>query len=308
MAKSTRSLLFQDFEGNPILSPEGWPYPANAIFNPGATEINGQVLLLCRVEDYKGFSHLTVAKSKDGITNWKVDNKPTLKPDPNFREEEWGVEDPRISYLKDRKEYAVTYTSFSQGGPLVSLILTKDFETFSRFGRLLPPEDKDAALFPTTFKNRYALIHRPIIRGEAHIWISFSPDLKYWGEHQILLPVRAGWWDCHRVGIGPPPIETEEGWLIIYHGARFAATGIFYRVGLALLDLEEPTKVIKRSTDWVLGPTKSDNIPGIVFPTGTILRDDKIYLYYGINDSDVGLSFSNKRDLVKYLFEENEKL
>ncbi len=298
MRKFTKSILFKEYEGNPILSPEKWSYSAVSVFNPGAIEINGEAILLVRVEDYRGFSHLTIAKSKDGMSNWNIDKNPTLIPDPKFQEEMWGIEDPRIVFIKDMKEYAITYTSFSAGGPTISLILTKDFKNFTRYGVLVPPEDKDGALFPITFKGRYALIHRPIIRGEAHIWISFSPDLKYWGEHQILIPVRPGLWDCHRVGIGPPPIETKEGWLIIYHGVRFTATGALYRVGCALLDLEDPTKVIKRANEWIIGPAEGINV---IFPTGIILKDDTIYLYYGINDSTIGLSFGNIKEILDYL-------
>lgn len=298
MGKFTRSLIFEEYSENPILSPERWSYPAVSVFNPGAIEFNKEVLLLVRVEDFRGFSHLTIAKSKNGISNWEIDEIPTLVPDPNFQEEMWGLEDPRIVFLEDRKEYAITYTSFSAGGPTISLITTKDFKTFTRYGPLVPPEDKDGALFPVTFKGRYALIHRPIIRGEAHIWISFSPDLRYWGEHRILIPVRPGLWDCHRVGLRPPPIKTEEGWLIIYHGVRFTASGALYRVGIALLDLEDPTKVIKRSEEWVIGPSKE---VGIIFPTGIILKEDILYLYYGINDYAVGLSFCSKKKLLSYL-------
>jgi len=298
MERFTRSLIFEEYPKNPILSPEEWPYPAVAVFNPGTVELNGEVFLLVRVEDFRGFSHLTIARSKDGISKWEIDKHPTLIPDPNFEEEMWGLEDPRIVFLKDREEYAITYTSFSAGGPVISIILTKDFKNFTRHGTLVPPEDKDGALFPVTFNGRYALIHRPIIRGDAHIWISFSPDLEHWGEHHVLLPVRPGLWDCHRVGLGPPPIETEEGWLIIYHGVRQTASGALYRVGLALLDLENPIKVIKRSEEWVVGPSKES---GIIFPNGVVLKEDTLYLYYGINDLTVGLSFASKRKLLDYL-------
>ncbi|HOJ84812.1 MAG TPA: glycosidase, partial [Bacillota bacterium] len=210
-----RRQLFHRYGGNPILSPERWPYPANSTFNPGAVRHNGETWLLVRVEDMRGFSHLTFARSKDGITSWQIDNQPTLMPDPVFNEEQWGIEDPRIVWLPEREEFAVTYVSFSKDGPMVSLALSRDLHNFVRKGAMLPPEDKDASLFPRLIKDRYVLIHRPIIRGEAHIWIAFSPDLRYWGDHKILIPVRPGRWDCTRVGLGPPPIETPEGWLII---------------------------------------------------------------------------------------------
>ena len=297
--------LLKRCEGNPILVPGHWPYPVNAVFNPGAVEFGGEVLLLVRVEDFRGFSHLTVAKSPDGYANWTISPEPTLSPDPGYAEERWGLEDPRIVWLPEREEYAITCVSFSKGGPVVSLITTRDFREFTRHGALVPPEDKDASLFPRTFRGRYALIHRPIIRGEAHIWISFSPDLRYWGEHRVLLPVRPGWWDCHRVGLGPPPIETDEGWLLIYHGVRVTASGSLYRVGLALLDLDEPWRVVRRASTWIFGPREDyefrGDVPGVTFPTGVVLRGDKLLIYYGAADKVVCLAEASLRELLDFL-------
>ncbi|MHC4790401.1 MAG: glycoside hydrolase family 130 protein, partial [Planctomycetota bacterium] len=115
--------LFKRYEGNPILTPEIWPYPANAVFNPAAVKLNIETLLLIRVEDMRGFSHLTVARSTDGFTNWEIDSVPTLEADPNSREEKWGLEDPRIVWLEEQKQFAITYISFSEGGPVVSLAI-----------------------------------------------------------------------------------------------------------------------------------------------------------------------------------------
>ncbi|RKY71099.1 MAG: glycosidase, partial [Candidatus Latescibacterota bacterium] len=249
----------------------------------------------------------TVARSWDGRTNWVVDPEPALEPEPNIREEQWGLEDPRIVFLEDEGKYAVTYVSFSQGGPLISLALTEDFRRFERRGPLLPPEDKDASLFPKRFGGRFALIHRPIIRGEAHIWISFSPDLKYWGEHRVLLPVRAGWWDCHKVGLGPQPMETSEGWLVIYHGVRRTASGNLYRLGLALLDLEDPCKVIRRSQEWVFSPKEDyeliGDVPGVVFPCGAVADEEKneLRMYYGAADTFVALAVADMDEVIDYI-------
>ena len=298
---------FSRYEGNPILTPAQWPYPANAVFNPGAIQVDGQTLLLVRVEDMKGFSHLTAARSKDGKTDWQIDPHPTLEPDGEYGEEQWGLEDPRIVWLEGEGQYAVTYVSFSQGGPLVSLATTKDFRTFTRYGPLVPPEDKDASLFPRRFGGRYALIHRPIIRGEAHIWISFSPDLKHWGDHRVLLPARPGWWDGRRVGLGTQPIETADGWVVFYHGVRKTAAGAIYRVGLALLDLEQPWKIIRRSDEWILGPREPyerlGDVPDVVFPTGAILdrNANEFRLYYGAADSTVGIALANSAELIEYI-------
>ena len=299
--------LFKRHPGNPMLNPADWPYPANSVFNPGAALIGEETLLLVRVEDMKGFSHLTAARSKDGKTNWRIDTEPTFVPDPSRREATWGVEDARIVWLEDRKEYAITYVSFSRAGPLVSLAVTKDFRDFERLGRLLPPEDKDACLFPRTFDGRYALIHRPIIRGEAHIWLSFSPDLKHWGDHQILIPARLGMWDCHRVGLGPQPVETEEGWLIIYHGVRQTVGRSIYRAGLVLLDLEDPRKIIRRTDDWVFGPRdpyeRMGDAPAVIFPSGAVVdkKTNELRMYYGAADSNVGLATADMSELVDYL-------
>lgn len=298
--------LFRRYKGNPILTPKHWPYPTNAVFNPAAVEIGGETLLLVRVEDMCGFSHLALARSRDGKTNWQIDPKPTLKPDPAHHEEKWGIEDPRIVWLEEKGKYAITYVSHSRGGPVVSLAMTPDFRNFTRLGALLPPEDKDASLLPRQIKGRYVLIHRPIIRGEAHIWISFSPDLKYWGDHRVLIPTRPGWWDSHRVGLGPAPVETREGWLVIYHGVRRTASGSIYRVGLALLDLDEPWRVIYRSTEWVLGPQeyyeRHGDVPGVVFPTGAIWSQEtgELRVYYGAADTTVGLAIANLEELLDY--------
>jgi predicted GH43/DUF377 family glycosyl hydrolase len=299
--------LFRRYEGNPILSPEQWPYPANAVFNPGAINLNTETLLLVRVEDMRGFSHQTVARSPDGFTNWQIDSKPTLEANTESQEERWGLEDPRIIWLEEQKQFAITYTSFSEGGPTVSLAITKNFKTFARLGGLLPPEDKDACLLPRRFNGRFALIHRPIVRGEAHMWISFSPDLKHWGDHRLLVRTRSGYWDCHRVGLACQPIETSEGWLAFYHGVRNTAAGAIYRVGVVLLDLEEPWKVLRRSDEWILGPReiyeRVGDVGGVVFPTGvTVHREtDRINLYYGAADYTVAVATASLSKVLEYI-------
>ncbi len=299
--------LFKKFDGNPILSPKDWPYPANAVFNPGSAKLNSETLLLVRVEDMRGFSHLTVARSANGFTNWHIDPQPTLEADQSSREERWGLEDPRIIWLEEQKQFAVTYISFSEGGPVVSLAITKNFRTFARLGALLPPEDKDACLFPCRFNGRFALIHRPIVRGEAHIWLSFSPDLKHWGDHQLLIRTRAAYWDCHRVGLACQPIETPQGWLIFYHGVRSTTAGQIYRVGLALLDLNAPWKLLRRSDEWVLGPEayyeRVGDVSGVVFPTGAVVHKEtnQLCLYYGAADCTIAVATANLNDCLDYI-------
>ena len=145
--------LFKRSENNPILTFEDWPYPAHTVFNPGAVCIDGKILLLARVEDRRGFSHLTKAVSKDGETNWEIDRQPTILPEPDiYPEERWGIEDARITCLEEK--WAITYVAYSYAGPLVSLAMTEDFITFEKKGAIMPPEDKNAALFPKKIGNK----------------------------------------------------------------------------------------------------------------------------------------------------------
>lgn len=302
--------LFTRHPGNPILTARDLPYPANTVFNAGATIINGETLLMMRVEDRRGQSHLTVARSKDGITDWVCDAQPTFTPDPDrYPEEIWGVEDPRITYLEEQDRYAIAYTAFSVGGPLVSLATTTDFKKFQRLGPVMPPEDKDAALFPVRFGGRWAMLHRPVPAASgtgAHIWLSWSPDLKHWGDHHILLRARrGGWWDANKIGLSPPPLRTDEGWLILYHGVRLNASGAIYRLGLALLDLEMPTKVIARSDEWVFEPERDYELFGdvdkVVFPCGWVALDGEVRIYYGAADSRIALATAKITDLLEYM-------
>jgi predicted GH43/DUF377 family glycosyl hydrolase len=302
--------LFTRHESNPILTYRDWPYPVNSVFNPGATMVNGQHLLLVRVEDRRGFSHLCAARSNNGITDWIIDQKPILDPWPEkYPEEIWGIEDPRVTWIDDPGLWAITYTAYSQAGPLVSLATTPDFHNIERLGPVMPPEDKDAAVFPVKFKGRYAMLHRPVAMfpgAGAHIWISFSPDLKHWGDHQLVMPAkRGGWWDANKIGLAPPPLQTPEGWLILYHGVRQTVSGSIYRLGLALLDLDDPTRVLRRSDRWVFGPDASyereGDVDGVVFPCGWIAQGDEIKLYYGGADTCVALATGNLSDLLEFV-------
>ena len=269
------------------------------MFNAGATLLkNGDTLLLCRVEDRTGLSHLCAARSVNGVDGWTIDPKPTLMANPReYPEEIWGIEDCRITYVPELDKYAVAYTSFSRGGPGVSLAMTTDFENFERFGVIMQPEDKDAALLPRRIGNYWALIHRPVTTLGAHMWISYSPDLHHWGSHKIMLEARrGGWWDANKIGLCSPPIETAKGWLTIYHGVRNTASGSIYRLGLALFDLAKPDVCLQRGDSWMFGPEalyeRCGDVSDVVFPCGqTIAADgDTIRLYYGAADSCMAMA------------------
>jgi predicted GH43/DUF377 family glycosyl hydrolase len=300
--------LFRRDEKNPILTSSDWPYQVNSVFNPGAVRLSdGQTLLLARVEDRTGISHLTAARSQDGITNWEIDPQPTFAPDPkNYPEEEWGVEDARIVYLAELEQYAVTYTAYSARGPLVCLALTRDFKTFERRGMIMPPEDKDAAFFSKRIGGKWALIHRPVGPGStADIHLSFSADLQHWRDTSVLLESRRGnWWDANKIGLCSPPIETREGWLMTYHGVRVTGAGVIYRVGLALLDLEDPRRIIRRGDEWVMSPREPYEIIGdvgyVVFPCGQVVDEatGEIRLYYGAADSSIAVAHGNINEML----------
>ncbi len=302
--------LFRRYHRNPILTAADWPYPVNSVFNPGATLLpDGTTLLLCRVEDRRGHSHLCAARSVNGVDGWQIDAQPTLLPDPlNFPEELWGIEDPRITYIPELDRYAIVYTAYSRGGPGVSLALTEDFRHFERYGMIMPPEDKDAALLPHRIGDHWALIHRPVGYLGAHMWISYSPDLRHWGNHKLMLEARrGGWWDANKIGLSCPPIQTPQGWLVIYHGVRQTAAGALYRLGLALFDLNKPERCLKRSDEWVFGPEEEyerhGDVDNVVFPCGyTIAPDgDTLRLYYGAADTTIALATSSIHTLLAWL-------
>lgn len=304
--------LFHRHTTNPILTAAQWPYPAHTVFNPGATRLaDGTTLLLCRVEDRSGLSHLCAARSEDGVTGWVIDAVPTLLPDPiNHPEELWGIEDPRITYVDELGKFAVAYTAFSRGGPGVALALTSDFRTFERLGLVMQPDDKDAALLPRRINGRFALIHRPVTDNGAHIWMSYSPDLKNWGGHTLTLPARrGGWWDANRVGLSPPLIETPRGWLMLYHGVKRTGAGCLYRLGLALFDLETAERCLLRGQYWIFGPEtqyeREGDVGYVAFPCGYTVGDDgdALNLYYGAADTSIALATGRISELLAWLDE-----
>jgi beta-1,2-mannobiose phosphorylase / 1,2-beta-oligomannan phosphorylase len=304
------SKLFTRHPANPMLSPERWPYAVNAVMNAGATRVGDEIVLLCRVEDRRGFSHLACARSPDGTSNWVVDQQPALAYDGSHPEEEWGLEDPRVTYVEELDRWIVTYTAFGPGGPGISLARTEDFRRFERLGLAMTPEDKNGVLLPRRIGGDWVLFHRPTSVHGADIWLSRSPDLERWGTPEHVLNRRpGGWWDSARMGIGPPPLETEHGWLVVYHGVRETVAGGLYRAGLALLDLENPARVLRRSPEWILGPQApyevTGDVPNVVFPCGMVHEPDtdRLLLYYGAADTSIGLATATCTQVLEYLLE-----
>lgn len=303
--------LFVRHPGNPILTADDWPYPANVVFNPGAVQHEGETVLLARVEDMSGVSHLTVARSPDGLSGWAVSPTPLLAPDASDDAEAWGFEDPRIVWLEELGHYAITSTAYGPAGPAVHLSTTTDFRSVERHGVVKRAEDKNAALLPTRVGGKWILFHRPMTAfgtQRDEIALSRSADLISWSTaEQVLLPRPGPAWDSLRIGLGPPLIRTEQGWLLIYHGVKETVSGGIYRVGLALLDLDEPTRVLRRSADWAMTPRepydRTGDVPNVVFPCGVVHDEPSgtVRLYYGAADTSICVATARLDDLLDEL-------
>jgi len=251
-------------------------------YDPRVVTINDQAYLT-------SLSHLRLARSRDGI-HFTVDEKPFLFPER--ADESFGVEDARITFLDG--QYWITYTAVSENGPGVGLAVTKDFQTVERKGMIMPPPNKDACLFPQTINGLYYLLHRPMVSeiGKPSIWLAESPDGVHWGNNQYLFGAAGTEWEYQKIGAGPEPLLTDEGWLVCYHGASLTT---HYSLALALLDRDNPARVIDRSTAPLMTPELSWEregfFPNVVFTNGWVqLPDGRILVYYGAADYCVGVA------------------
>ena len=303
------SELFRRVGDKPILTPDSMPMEVSAVFNPGAVLVGDEVVLLVRVEDRRGVSHLRVARSPNGVDGWHIADEPLLEPRlPGNPFEEWGCEDARITRLGNG-DWVIAYTAYSRYGPTVALATTTDFVTVHRLGAILSPLNKDAAVLPQTFDGRWIMLHRPVAGGQEHIWyILGHEDLTHWSLPGVLLPEGGGpWWDGLKVGVGAPPIRTDDGWLLIYHGVKEVANLYVYRLGLALLDLHDPRKLIRRATEWAFAPQtdfeKQGFAPNCVYTCGAVERGDEIWMYYGAADTCIGLAVAKQADLLRFVHE-----
>ena len=307
MTSMNEQELFERSAANPILRATDLPFPCKAVCNPAACLVDGETLLLLRAIDNDDHSHLVVARSQNGVGDWRIEAPPLLSPgQAALWYETLGCEDARITYLAHRDEYIIAYVGSSHQGAGVCLAATRDFYSVERLGLVIHPYNKDAALFPRKIGGRYLLLHRPTAGPLENIWLSESDDLQHWGNPKCVLQENdQPGWDSGKVGTGPPPIETPDGWLLIFHGVQLEETGWLYRVGLALLDLEDPGKLLAKAPNWVFGPTEPYELrgekPGIVFPTGAIVEEGIVRLYYGAADTTVCVATARLDDLLQAL-------
>ncbi|UCH33999.1 MAG: glycosidase [Armatimonadota bacterium] len=301
--------VFKRHGKGPLLTPDSLKLDVDAVFNPGVAEVDGEVVLLLRIEDRTGISQIRVARSANGIDKWQLADHPLLDPDlPENPFEEWGCEDARVTRVGER-EWMIAYTAYSRYGPAVALAKTSDFDTVERIGVVLSPTNKDAAVFPRSFDGVNLLLHRPVTGGQEHIWFACSDEgYSHWSQPGILLAERGGpWWDGLRIGVGAPPIETKDGWLLIYHGVKDMAGHPVYRLGLALLDTGNPRKAIARASRWVFAPEEEFEqrglLPNVVYTCGALVRGDDVWMYYGAADNMIGLALAKMSDLLRFVRE-----
>lgn len=298
---------FQRCDKNPILTRDAVPFRAVGIFNPGAAEEYGEVVLLVRIEGADGFSDIHVARSRNGVDDWRVSPDPLLRHGlPRWGYETWGCEDARVVWIEEDQCWYITYVAYSEMGPAVGIARTENFNTADRLCLLGATNDKDGALFPTRFNGDYLILHRPDAGGYQHIWSAWSSDLVRWGEpHCVLREGDGPAWDGEKVGVGPPPILTDHGWLLLYHGVKNYGGSLLYRVGMALLDTADPHKVLARTAGCVFeaeAPYEvAGTVPNVVFPSGAILRGDELWMYYGAADYCIGLATAKLDDLLALL-------
>ncbi|MBN2582748.1 MAG: glycosidase [Planctomycetes bacterium] len=299
--------IFHRSKWNPLITPQEIKFPVAAVLNPGAAEVGGEVVLAVRIEDRTGRSNIHIARSKDGCTKWQVETEPILRYGlPQYRYEQFGCEDARLTYLAEERRWYITYTAYSGAGAAVALARSEDLVTAERLGLIFSPNNKDAVLFPRRFNNRWAVLHRPDAGGIEHIWSAYSPDLVHWGDPHCVLPEGSGPdWDAVKVGAGPPPLLTRDGWLLIYHGVKAYGGHYVYRAGAALLDKDRPHKIVARTHQWLFqaaAPYELEGMtPNVVFPTGLLLRGDELWMYYGAADTHVCLATAKLKDVLAAL-------
>ena len=283
------------YAGNPILAPvPGHSWESRTVFNCGVTRHDGKVILLYRAQGTESdISRIGYAESTDGFTFTRLP-EPVFVPETP--DEIKGVEDPRITFIDDR--YHMFYTAWSPQSIQVAHASTTDFHTWERHGIAFPgPDNKDAAIFPRKIGGRYCAMHR-IPRS---IWIAWSDDLETWGEYQKIMDPRPGIIEPLKLGAGGPPIWTPDGWLVIYHGVD---DNLVYRLGVALLDLDDPTKVINWPETPILEPEEpwelTGDIPNVVFTCGTAEIGDDYFIYYGGADKVIAVATANRHDLLEF--------
>ncbi|MBU0566724.1 glycoside hydrolase family 130 protein [bacterium] len=284
---SRKEPIVKRYKGNPILTPEDIPYPVETVHNAAVTKYAGKYLMLFRAHRRNGRSILGLAESDDGY-HFKARPEPFLTPakDGIFAGyEEYGVEDPRICHIEG--QYLITYSAYSRHGVRVALAITTDFESIERVSLITQADYRNVVIFPEKINGLYARLDRPHSRiSPWSIWISYSPDLRFWGDSRVVMKSAPYHWDEMKIGPGATPFRTSQGWLHIYHGVFSTMDGCIYRLGAALHDLDDPAKIIGIGDDWILQPEDPWEVTGyvhnVVFTCGAVPENDgTVKIYWG---------------------------
>ncbi|SFE21324.1 glycoside hydrolase family 130 protein [Thermophagus xiamenensis] len=297
-------MLVTRYQYNPVLTKDDIPYPVSTVHNAGVTTYNNEYIMLFRSHKMNGRSILGLARSIDGF-HWKADEQPFMEPAKEgiFKKyEEFGVEDPRITFIDG--EYLITYSAYSRHGVRIGLAKTKDWQQVERFALITEADYRNVVIFPEKINGLYVRLDRPHSEiAPWSIWISYSPDLRYWGDAQRIIAPAPYHWDEMKIGPGAPPIKTDKGWLNIFHGVYPTMDGSVYRLGVALHDLKDPSKIIGVGDDWILQPEEPYELTGyvhnVVFTCGAIPENDgTIKIYWGAADTVMCAGTAKIDDLV----------
>ncbi len=292
------------YDANPIIPRDAVPC-ANSIFNSAIVPFEGKFAGVFRIDDKARFPHLHRGFSDDGI-NWDIDpDHITFDCDePEIAEFVFGY-DPRVCFIDGR--YYVTWCN-DYHGPTIGAAWTTDFKTFHQLENAFLPYNRNGVMFPRKINDKFLLLSRPSDTGHTafgDIFISESPDMCYWGKHRWVMGKKMGWQQT-KVGAGPIPIETTEGWLMIYHGVLTSCNGFVYSTGAALLDIDEPWKVLYRTRPYTLSPHTDyecvGDVPNVTFPCAALAdaQSGKLAIYYGAADTVVGLAFAQVDELIEF--------
>jgi beta-1,4-mannooligosaccharide/beta-1,4-mannosyl-N-acetylglucosamine phosphorylase len=296
--------VFKRYAGNPIVTAKAVPR-ANSIHNSAIVRHGDGYMGIFRVDELDMNFVLHAGRSADGI-HWEIDPTPIQmhSDDPEIRVNPHSY-DPRITRLDDT--YYITWCNADAHGPQIGLAITQDFVTFRQMENPLPTANRNCVIFPRKINGKYAIYHRPSDRGHTpfgDIFYATSPDLIHWGCHRFVMGPTSGW-QSTKIGPGPAPIETPEGWLLIYHGVWTSCNGYLYYAGGALLDLEQPWKVLYRTRDYLLAPTeiyeRVGDVPNVVFPSAAVVEGDNLRLYYGCADTCISMAEAKVSDIVDFV-------
>lgn len=297
------------YSQNPIVKRNDIP-TSNSIFNSAVVPFENGFAGVFRCDSKSVSMDIFSGFSEDGIS-WKINETPIVFEGDNeeILKREYRY-DPRVCYIEDR--YYITWCN-GYHGPTIGIGYTFDFKTFYQLENAFLPFNRNGVLFPRKINGNYAMVSRPSDNGHTpfgDIFYSVSPDLEFWGRHRYVMGTvhgDASAWQATKIGPGSVPIETDEGWLLIYHGVLHTCNGFVYRMGCVLLDLDEPWKVKMRSKYYILGPEELyecvGDVPNVVFPCATLADAEtgRIAIYYGCADTVIGMAFTTIDKLMEYM-------